>query len=66
MSVWAEFSIGALILGALLVAVLLRLDVALLRLEWRIEEEEGVHEATGEHPAREHKHEPTDSKSHVA
>lgn len=51
MAVWSNLSAGAIILGTLLVALLLGAVALLLRFEWGIEEEEGVHEETGEHPA---------------
>lgn len=50
MSVWANLSVGAVFLGGLVLALLLGGLVMLLRLEWQIEEEEGVHEETGESP----------------
>jgi uncharacterized protein (DUF58 family) len=46
-AVWTNLSAGAIVLGALLLVLLLGAIITLLRLEWRVEEEEGVHEETG-------------------
>ena len=46
-AVWTNLSVGSIILGALLAALVVGGVVALLRYEWRVEEDEGVHEETG-------------------
>ncbi len=48
MAVWANLSVGSILLGILLVATVIGVVIMLARLEWRFEEDDGVHEATGE------------------
>ena len=63
-SVWVDRSVGAILLGILVLTLLLGSVVMLLRFAWAIEDEEGVHEETGESPAverRRHGDEPATS-----
>jgi len=63
MAVWTNLSAGAITLGALLLALILGAVVVLLRLEWRIEEEEGVHEETGHTADVRERHDAKSAKS---
>jgi hypothetical protein len=48
MTVWGNLSVGTVVIGMCVIAGILGLVSLLLRFTWRAEEDEGVHEETGE------------------